>query len=166
MKIQGVFDFRFRKTFRFETVTKADGSALEVVLTALPFGWDEDLDKQLGGMPSAPVRKVGEKNGEPIWRTIEEDADYISRRNAHLALRATAMLYHSMKGDASVAFDTSADMLKSDPRAFYVGIADEIKATGWPQIEVTRLIGAITSLSDASADGVEETKNSFFKASS
>lgn len=166
MKIQGVSDFRFRKTFRFETVTKADGSALEVMLTALPFGWDEDLDKQLGGMPTAPVRRVGEKNGEPIWRSVEEDPDYISRRNAHLALRATAMLYHSMRDDKAVAFDTDVALLKSDPRAFYVGIADEIKATGWPQIEVTRLIGAITSLSDSAAEGVEETKGRFFPASS
>lgn len=162
MKIAGITDLRYRKTFRFESLTRDDGSAATLRLVALPWGWDEQFTREVGGAPQAPIRKVGESNGEPIWKTCEDDADYQLKKLEFAAMQLAAMLYHALAEDQSVTWETPADMRGTDARGFWKSIANEIRQSGWPQAEVARLLAEVTKLNDSAATGVEEAKRSFF----
>lgn len=162
MKITGITDLKYKAKFRFHTVRRDDGTALELDLTALPWGWDAEISRELGAVPQPPHRKVGESNGQPIFRACPDDADYQMRLVEHTAMMQTAIVYLSLADDRSIAWDTSADLRKSDPKEFWKSIAREIKNSGWPAIEVGRLIEECSKLANAvESSGVEEAKRSF-----
>jgi hypothetical protein len=162
MKIQGFEQSTYRRTFTFHGVRDAAGNHLQVQIVPLPIGWSEPVDKALGGMPRPPVRKVGENAGGPVFRPVEEDPDYLAKRDVYVSTVGTAAIHLALSQDPRIQWETPEEMRASDPKEFYRRIADEIKATGWPQADVSRLAGLINDLeADATSAGVDGSKPDF-----
>lgn len=149
MKINGIESLHYRRPFVFESIRKPDGSPLSITLSALPYYWDRDVVRELGGRPSAPIRKVGESDGKPIWKTCEDDAAFVAATSEFDAMFLTAMVFLSIADDVSITWDTPKELRKTDPKAYWRSIAEEIRASGWPAIEVKRLIEECQKLSES-----------------
>lgn len=152
MRIQGVESLRYTKPFVFQTVKKSDGSPLTIQITALPYMWDREVIREIGTRPAAPIRKVGESDGKPIWKTCEDDPEYQRALSEQSAMLVTAMVFFSISGDPTIQWETPTELRKQKPREYWAAIAQEIHDSGWPAVDVSRLIAECQELSESTPE--------------
>jgi hypothetical protein len=153
MKIEGSVTTPRPRRFKLSSWRTAEGEAVELLISSLPYGWADHLTKAFGGVPLPPTRRVGEDSrGQPVFRPVAEDPIYRERIAKWEALVGTSMIYQALRDDPKIRWDAPAELLASDPVKFYELIADELKASGIEHVEVQALIRMIE---DRAVDGAD-----------
>lgn len=143
---------------------------LEFTVTALPLGYHEVVES-LFPTPTPPMtylRKPGSgkierdpDSGRPILIPNEDDEDYRARHREAVKLHNAFFVYHAIKEDPNVCFDTSDETREKKPKDFYSAIYEELKAAGFTAGDINLIIKAVLEVSNLDAEMIEERARDF-----
>ena len=144
-----------------------DRPPIDVVLTALPLGTTQKLDKKIPGPVPKTIgplmtggKVVREADGSPVMLTDKEspkfkEADELANRR-----QSTLMLHMALAGDPSVEFDSVEDKCKS-PQEFADKIFEELSDFGITIGDFGHLVSEVLRVSHLSSDRLDKAREAF-----
>lgn len=166
MKIQG-YDGGKRDQDSF-TITRRDKSKLTFLLTALPIGITEEIEKEIP-VPRPPRdgfcrdqkrRFIRDSRGRPVPFYDEYDTEYMQKMKKVNRLQTIATIYKSLENDTSIEWETKREAYKA-PVEFYLALHEEIKSFGISTGEIADMMEFVMKLSRLGNEEIEEAREDF-----
>ena len=152
---------------------RGDGN-IELLLTALPPSYSDIVSGELPE-PIAPLKKVPVRDpdtqkfikdpvtGSKIYPPNTDDPGFKREAALHGSLTSIAMVYHALKSDPNVSFETEykPDDPSFDGRKFYLAIRNEMESFGLNMGDVFTLVKKVSMLSGVSVEEVKQAEEDF-----
>ena len=171
MKVQGYNGSAIKR--EIIALEREDGN-IEITLTALPSSYGDIVAQELPE-PIAPLKKIPVRDpdtqkfikdpvtGGKIFPPNFDDPGYKREEATYNALQGIATIYHALKYDPNIAFDTpyEPESPSFDGKKFYTAIRDEMESFGLNMGDIATLVKKTAILSGVSSEEVKAAEEDF-----
>lgn len=138
----------------------ADGEQVPIVVTALPFGWEVDIAREI--KPPVPPKRVTMTGpgGKPSETVDREDAAFKAAEADASSLQLVAMVYSSLRNEPKIQWRSQRAAF-TDAAEFYRAIREEMREFGFTLLDWNAITGALARLSGSIEKAVQKASADF-----
>lgn len=146
------------------------GRDLQLTVTALPIGYDEELERGLPN-PVPPVRgplrdergSLLREAGRPVPFYDTFDPKYQAERRQAMRRRMTLMIREALRGDSQVQWETPEEKGGRSDADYADALYAEMRAFGFTEGDLAALIGAVVQASSLTEEELAKGREQFFR---
>lgn len=134
---------------------------LQFAIVQLDPQWEEEAERQLPP-PTAPINgRTKDASGAMVPTYNEEDPEFLQAL-AVWQRRQKAKRIHDANIDDRISWETDPEILESNPKKFYDGIWEELRAS-FARGEINRWVSAIVGIDQVGGADIALAEESLFR---